>query len=162
LTGVFDMQRPADLLAKLRRELERFRQDPLDADHAFNFFVTADHMLDWLHPGRAGKAARDTAIGANVLLRYTNRLSIGAKHFDHLYTTNLSVRGSEKRGGHWPPGFWHPNYWATGYWPTPALVVTLEEDASAEFGRTSGETIHALELAERVYAYWTEPGRVPL
>lgn len=27
------------------------RQDPVNVDHAFNFFTTAEHMLDWLYPG---------------------------------------------------------------------------------------------------------------
>jgi hypothetical protein len=58
MPGVFELRSPADLLAKLGRELERLRTAPNDVDHAFNFFVTAEHMLDWLHPGNKGKARR--------------------------------------------------------------------------------------------------------
>jgi hypothetical protein len=35
-----------DLLGKVRRELERYEAAPLD-DHAFNFFITVYHILDW-------------------------------------------------------------------------------------------------------------------
>jgi hypothetical protein len=56
MVGAFDLSTPRPLLAKLSRELDRLQAAPNDVDHAFNFFVTAEHMLDWLHPGHSGKA----------------------------------------------------------------------------------------------------------
>ena len=55
----FALRSPADLLEKLKRELERLQQDETyQSDHAFNFAVTAWHMTDWVHNdpcSRAGK-----------------------------------------------------------------------------------------------------------
>lgn len=48
MTGVFGLTAPGELLAKLSRELNRLRTAPNDVDHAFNFFVTAEHIFDWL------------------------------------------------------------------------------------------------------------------
>ena len=59
LAGIFDLKTPKDLLEKLGRDLERLRAAPNDTDHAFNFFVTAEHMPDWLHPGNKGKRDRE-------------------------------------------------------------------------------------------------------
>ena len=56
--GVFGLKTPADLLQKMARELARLRDDPDNVDHAFNFFVTAEHMLDWLFPGEEHRATR--------------------------------------------------------------------------------------------------------
>ncbi len=79
--GFFDLQRPTDLLAKLKRELQRMEAEPLDVDHAFNFFVTAEHILDWLHPGDANKAMRRQAREASKLLQLVSHIANGAKHF---------------------------------------------------------------------------------
>jgi len=51
MAGMFELRAPKDLRAKLRREYERLKSDPNDPDTAWNFFVTAEHMLDWLFPG---------------------------------------------------------------------------------------------------------------
>jgi len=50
--GVFDLETPSDLMHKMARELERLRGDPSDADHAFNFFVTAEHDAEPLGLGQ--------------------------------------------------------------------------------------------------------------
>ena len=47
MLGLFDLTTPEHLLNKLEREYERLKENPADADHAFNFFVTAEHL-----PGR--------------------------------------------------------------------------------------------------------------
>ena len=69
MAGSFDLSTPRQLLAKLSRELDRLRTAPNDVDHAFNFFVTAEHMLDWLHPGNKGKARREAIRKGEVMLQ---------------------------------------------------------------------------------------------
>jgi len=51
MKGLFQLQTARDLLAKLGHDYERLRNSPNDAYVAFDFFVTAEHILDWLHPG---------------------------------------------------------------------------------------------------------------
>jgi hypothetical protein len=62
MIGIFDLIEPRHLFEKLGRELERLRSKPDDVDHAFNFFTTAEHMPDWLHPGytKEAKSQRET------------------------------------------------------------------------------------------------------
>ncbi len=52
MEGLFSLKTPADLREKLRRDLAKLLDAPLDADAAFNFFITAEHMLDWVYPNR--------------------------------------------------------------------------------------------------------------
>jgi hypothetical protein len=53
MIGFFDLKTAADLRAKLRRDIEKLRAEPTNPDAAFNFFVTALHMLDWIYPKNA-------------------------------------------------------------------------------------------------------------
>ncbi len=48
----FELRTPADLLAKLKADGERLRAEPADSHAAFDFFVTAWHLADWVYPGR--------------------------------------------------------------------------------------------------------------
>jgi hypothetical protein len=46
--GFFTLQTAHDLFAKLQREFDRLSARPTDIDVAWNFFVTADHLVDWV------------------------------------------------------------------------------------------------------------------
>ena len=65
----FGLSSPGDLLRKLRHDRERIHNDPCDACAAYDFFVTAWHMLDWQLPGNENKAARKAARESSPLLR---------------------------------------------------------------------------------------------
>jgi hypothetical protein len=45
----YDLKTPRDLLRKLEREHDRWKADPLNVDLAWNFFVTAEHLPDWIY-----------------------------------------------------------------------------------------------------------------
>jgi len=156
MSGIFDLKEPHHLLAKLERELHRLRSNPDDADHAFNFFTTAEHMLDWFYPGNSGKPTREQLRNNDPLLATVSHLATGAKHFDKLSPHHKSVTNSDRKGGFWAPGFWAKHFWAPGVWAEPRLSITLTGAAASSLGAT----ITALDLAERVYSYWSEPGRV--
>src|SRR5713226_6055099 len=78
--GLFQLQTPRDLLAKLGHDYQRMKQAPDDPYTAFDFFVTAEHMLDWLHPGAAGKAGRTAERNSQIFLQVVSHLATGAKH----------------------------------------------------------------------------------
>ena len=143
MPGVFELRSPADLLAKLGRELERLRTAPNDVDHAFNFFVTAEHMLDWLHPGNKGKARRAEIRKAEPLLQLVSHLASGAKHFDYLSSHHQSVArsGMVRR---------HPSFKMRRMMPDQLQVQAVGAAGLA----VGGSGIPVIELAERVYAYW--------
>ena len=46
-TGFFQLGSASDLFKKLEWEYENLRAQPGNAYHAFNFCITAEHMLDW-------------------------------------------------------------------------------------------------------------------
>jgi hypothetical protein len=58
--GQFFRLKTAQLLfEKLTRDLACLESWQNDADMAFNFFVTADAILEWLYPGPAGRQQRE-------------------------------------------------------------------------------------------------------
>lgn len=158
MSGVFNLDHPQDLLEKLARELNRLRESPDDVDHAFNFFVTAEHMLDWVHPGRGmpAKTAREQLRASDPILQATWDLATGAKHF-RLDPIHTSVKFSELRLGAWSKDSWASQSWALGAWRPAELRVSLDCKAA----EVIGPRITALALAEKVLIYWSESGRVP-
>src|SRR5438094_10524793 len=150
MAGVFDLRTPADLLDKLHRELERLRAEPNNADHAFNFFVTAEHMLDWIYPGSPGKAKRKALHKNEILLRVVSQLANSAKHlelFDVPDAVQHSGLGRQWRGPH------------------PILRRVFDGSLGVRLGGQDataalGLSILAIDLAERVYAYWSATGRL--
>lgn len=149
----FGLREPLDLVWKLERELIRMRSEPSHTDHAFNFFVTAEHILDWLHPGNAGKRTRDIE-RKDRLLATVSHLASGAKHFSHLHTHHKSVRGMDqpglvKRVLHRALG--------VSRLPDAPLVIELDEPIDAG-GETRWE---AIALAKRVLDYWMNRLEVP-
>lgn len=147
--GWFELRTVNDLLRKLDRDFEKLKQHPHDVDLAFNFFVTAEHMLDWQYPGKANRSQRDKARRKDVLLQITSHLANGAKHFKVEAKHHQAVRDANQSSGHWPKGYWPKGYWPPGYW-SDLLYVELEGDAAAELGQRVG----VLQLAERVLKNW--------
>lgn len=68
MKGLFQLQTAHELLAKLRHDHERLREAPNDAYVAFDFFVTAEHMLDWVYPGFSRKSQRTAERQSQVVL----------------------------------------------------------------------------------------------
>ena len=136
MTGVFDLSKPSDLLGKLNRELDRLRLEPDNVDHAFNFFVTAEHMLDWLHPGQ-GKAetdVREKLRKSDPLLELVSHLANGSKHFDKLNKKHTSVKTTARRGGWFAKHYFAKGWFGRGYFAEQTLVVGLGGAAEARYG----------------------------
>src|SRR2546423_882387 len=96
-SGLFDLLTPADLLAKLRHDLARIESDRLDQYALFDFFVTADHMVDWLYP--TDKPGRERERGNSPLLQLCYHISSGAKHFRATNPAHRSVAGTNLHEG---------------------------------------------------------------
>jgi hypothetical protein len=144
MVGIFKLRTPRDLLAKLRREYERLRKKPTDTDTAFNFFVTAEHILDWLYPGKKNEAKRKAARKAEVLLQVVSHIASGAKHFDDLSGHHQSVQRSD---------FVIVEVWVPPVMDRPNenhIGIRLTGDAAAAFG----DSLTAVGLAQRVLAFW--------
>jgi hypothetical protein len=74
--------------------------DPMDTYAVFDFFVTADHVLDWLlpdSPGKSRKVERSARRAGNRLLEITSHIANGAKHFRATAAHHKSVADVESR-----------------------------------------------------------------
>ncbi|HEX9872519.1 MAG TPA: hypothetical protein VGC99_28765 [Candidatus Tectomicrobia bacterium] len=164
----FDLKTPGDLLRKLEREYDRWKADPLNVDVAWNFFVTVEHLPDWIYyqdMPTSGKPRPDLLDGeepyvfkmalTRPLLRICSHLANGAKHF-HLRNTNLT---SVDRTVIEPRSYVADGYVADGYFAKePMLVVYLSHDEVAALQQAgvpvTAEDNEVLWIAARVLEFW--------
>lgn len=132
--GFFQLQSAEDLFAKLKIELEELQQDPSNSRHAFNCFVTAEHLPDWV----GNKSLRKE----HSLLRVCSHLANGGKHFE--VNRHSSVVAAE-RDGVFEEGAFEKG--AFEEW----LKITLEPNEAEVLGR---QEIDAVSLAVMLVSWW--------
>lgn len=142
MTGAFDLQTSTDWLQRLERELQRFRAAPNDRDTAINFFVAAESMLDWKHPGDPNAGIRKAIRDSEPLLRVVWDLASLSKHLQ-VRPQHDSVGASGVMGEFFGGSFFGGSFFGT-------LSVKLKGPAAAQFG----PSVSAIELAEQAVAYW--------
>jgi len=140
--GFAELRIPRDLVQKLEYDFERIRRSPQDQYAAFDFFVTAEHIVDWIHP--KDKKARETIRSSSSLLRITSHLANGVKHFQATAKHHQSVANVEKSR------YVEVGYVEDGYFEDP-LIIHLTPDEQKTFGQGSIEVVF---LAQQVYEYW--------
>lgn len=141
------LQQPADLVAKLAHDFERIRADPADTYAAFDFFVTAEHIVDWLLPDSPGtnqSAARKVKRQSSELLRITSHIANGGKHFQALAKQHSSVADVKQQSGGFDPRAFSSRAFSPAAFKMHGLNVSLE----------NGRAVHVLTLAEDVLGYW--------
>jgi hypothetical protein len=97
----------ADLLEKVKHDLERLRHNPGDVYAAFNCLVTAEHLPDWTRRPRGLR-------GSHPLLRVVSHLANGAKHFEVDHTRHRSVEDVEYIPGAFQAGVFQANAFDVG------------------------------------------------
>jgi hypothetical protein len=63
MEGLFTLQKPKHLLHKLEWEYTQWQAEPWNSYRAWNFFVTVEHLPEWLgraHPPSCRKASGST------------------------------------------------------------------------------------------------------
>lgn len=165
MKGLGSLNTPRALFNKLGHDRGRLEADPADEYAAFDFFVTAYHMLEWVHPNGArndaGQASKRRLImNKERLLTIAAELANGVKHFERFsYSGVVNV---ETAGGYWPRGYWPRGYWPAGYWPRgfrkePKLIIKLSTAEARFFG--NAPSLVAVDAARKLCAFWkTEPG----
>jgi hypothetical protein len=143
--GVFELRTPHDLLNKLRADLKRLEADPLDQYAAFDFFVSASHMPDWLSPGIDQSAVdkRSDMRSQDVLLQICDHIATGFKHFEASAKRHTSVSRTERHLGGFSREF-------SRQFDISELTIHLQGAAADKFG----ESVDALDLAQSVMGYW--------
>jgi len=147
-TGFGSLKTPADLLEKLRHDFGRLQRSPTDVYAAFDFFVSAYHMLDWLHPN--DDVARKAEEASSPLLQVCSHLANGAKHFEarakqHQSVVNVVADKGEFFGGKFFGGAFFGE-----------LSIRLDGQAAVLFG----PEMDALVLAQAVLAHWEKDARL--
>jgi len=141
-TGFAELQTPIDLFKKLKHDLKNVLAAPGDQYAAFNFFVTAEHLVDWLHPN--DKQRRTALRGSTPELRITSHIANGLKHFSATAKHHNSVNDVEK------VRYVEEGYVEEGYFEDP-LIVNLSQKEAPQPNNT---TIRVDDLAQKVYDYW--------
>lgn len=134
----FDLRTPADLFEKMKADLDRLERTQHEWD-AFNFFVTAEHMPDWLG---IPKSVRKK----HAVLRVVSDVANGAKHFKTNPENHKSVQAAQKTKG-FSLDFIKDEY----YEFDGPLVIQLEQAEEAELGV---RRIEAVELGKKVLEFW--------
>lgn len=145
--GAFGLKSASDLREKLRQDFAALKANPFSPYLGFNFFVTAEHLLDWQFPGFGNKAVRTAERQANVLLQITSHIANGAKHFVTEGKHHQSVRGTRNQLGYFGNYFGN---WFGSYFGRVGLRIELDGAAALKYE----ETIGAVALADNVLAYW--------
>jgi len=146
--GVFELRTPRQLFEKLEADFKRVQSDPLDSFAAYDFFVTAWHLVEWKHPPATDATGRTALLARAPVLRVCEHLAVGAKHFEPDAARHSSVSDTESTSV-WAPGVWAPGVWAPNTWAGD-LVVHL--DGAARL--TLGDKLTVQELAELVMDAW--------
>ena len=142
---MFQLQTVGDLLAKLRHDHQRLQQAPNDAYVAFDFFVTAEHMLDWLYPGSSGRNQRSAGRNSQLILQVVPHLATGEKHMVPEDSRHTSVQHADVA----PSTYGHAQY-GTARYGADHLILNLDGAAASQLGLS----ITLLDLAARVLEYW--------
>jgi hypothetical protein len=145
MKGFFDLRSSRDLFGKLQADFDRLKADPVNSHVAFDFCVTAWHLVEWHFPQVAARKAFCTD---HPVLSICEHLAVGAKHFEpkDRKLTSVATTGNVTVS---LPGAWKPTAWAKGSWGGE-LVVYLEGDAAVAFG----PTLSVIRLAETTMAVW--------
>lgn len=132
----FELLTPKDLFQKIEEDLTQLEKSNDDPKIAFNFFVSVEHLPDWLG---LRKLVRE-----NCILRIVSHIANGAKHFNLRDKRHKSVLKAEKSR------YVEKGYFEEGYVEEP-LVIYLSEDETKEIGSSE---IDAVKLAREVVEFW--------
>ena len=111
---------------------------------AFDFFVTAEHLVDWYLPDN--EKARNKLRQSETLLQVVSHIASGAKHFRATRGQHTSVEDLRRES------YGDEGYVETGYWGD-VLFVDIAPSQAQVLGF---QHIEAYQLALRVVSYWRE------
>lgn len=143
IKGSFCLSTPAHLLKKLEHDFERVRINRMDAYAAFDFFVTAEHMPDWLYPTDVSMRKE---LRQQPLLAVVSHIASSAKHFETRDARHDSVINLQNSFG---PSM---SQWAIN--GPPGLFVVVAPEYAVAIGIGGRPT--AVRLARKVLDFWQE------
>lgn len=144
--GLAKLKQPEDLYSKLVHDRARMQAAPLDLYAAFDFFVTAEHMRDWVLPGHKGGKAREALRREHAVLRLVSHVANGSKHFQADDPRHRSVEDVTTEG-YAEPGYVEDDYWEQ------TLVIRL---TPTEHDALGSPFITSVDLADRTLQFWAD------
>lgn len=132
----FELKSAADLFCKLEDDLAHMEAAGQDSRIAFNFFVTAEHLPDWL-----GQRA---LVRKYSFLRVVSHIANGAKHFELTNKRHKSVTNTEKLR------VFEDEVFEPGVFDEP-LIIELSPNEAQELGTAK---IDAVSLGRKVVEFW--------
>jgi hypothetical protein len=142
LDGFFTLRTPADLFQKLESDFKRLSSCPatsIEAQYAaFDFFVCAEHMADWVKHANGGSLSQLRSYSDGAL---ASHIASGAKHFRVDTTRHTQVKDTGVDSGTFDSAIFDSNIFHTDN-----LVIELED----------GKAISVLDVASRVLTHWRQ------
>ena len=154
MAGLFDLVSGDDLCAKLDHDYRRLSKDFSDVFVAFDFIVTAWHLLEWKYPGDNKKSQRTELYKQHPILQLCEHLCVIGKHYEPTNPKHKSVYGSFRNSP------WKRGMWAKGVWDKvwkDELIINLSGPVKEEMG----EQLTMQEFADYVMQFWRESGGCP-
>ncbi len=142
--GFFDVRDPQALFKKMRYDYERMMAEPLNVFPAWDFFVTANHLIDWIWPS-AGSAQHREERRWEAIPHICEHLANGAKHFivNREHKAVAQIERTE--------GAFNAAAFDASVFDAARLLITLDPKQAGALGV---EQITAADLARRVLIYW--------
>lgn len=132
----FELTTPSALFEKIESDLAELEASNQDVKVAFNFFLSVEHLPDWL--------GKRSLVRENCILRIVSHIANGAKHFNLNIERHKSVKGTEKSR------YVAADYIEEGYIEEP-LIIHLSEEEAEELGSPE---IDAVSLGKQVVEFW--------
>lgn len=135
-----------DLYQKLTADYQRVLDHEGDEYCAFDFFVTAYHMIDWFYPNdRKGQEALENS---EVTLKLCSHIANGAKHFSATAKKHQSARSVDSKKV-LNLGSVKKNVVEMGY-VSSRLYIALNGEAQEKYG----PSIRVDVLAKEILGFW--------
>jgi hypothetical protein len=138
--GIWNLDTATDLLAKLHNDLKRMCEEPRNPWPAYDFFVTAYHIHEWI----ARDEEHKKRLESEPLVRVAGEIATRAKHkrADNSTWVTLHSMGARMPG----PLSRTPQGIPTDLW------VELQDPASTPLGR---HIITAVQLGDCLIEHWS-------
>ncbi len=151
--GFFDLRDPQTLFKKMRYDYDRMIAEPLNIYPVYDFFITANHLIDWIWPS-AGRKQHQVEREAETIPRVCEHLANGAKHFilNRRHTAVSRIESIDSPLVDLDEVLADPGMLDLATFDREdGLYVTLEPAEATELG---AERLTAIELARQVLIYW--------
>lgn len=139
----FGFRSDSELFDKLQADYQRLASDPLDSYAAYDFFVTAWHLVDWTHPSARDSGGREALLARAPVLRICEQVAAGETYIGP-YATPYALVGDTESGVPWAPITWPPSTW------TGDLFIRLDGRARELYG----DQVTVMQLAQSVLHVW--------